>query len=118
MKSIDIEAVIIKHLNDSSVYPAYEEVPGNSKEVGEFITVERVGGGRSSVVIDKPMIAIQAWAQSKRRARQMAYEVDDLMPSMNQVDGVGGIERNSMVNFPDEKGNPRYQLIFNISTIS
>lgn len=44
------------------------------KTGSEFATVERTGGGVVDMV-DRPTMAVQAWAQSEDRAEEMANEI-------------------------------------------
>lgn len=112
--SIDIEAKLIEWLNKRLDVAAYADVPASRPE--QFITVERTGGGRDNVIIDRPTVAIQCWSTSRASAADLAYVVDDALPEFTQEPGINKARRTTIYNFPDEKGNPRYQLVCELVT--
>lgn len=125
MRSIDIEAALIPWLAQRVSVPIFAEVPNGKDQYGEngrpneFITVERTGGARDTEVIDRPSVAIQCWSTSRSKASKLAYEVDEVMQSFLEVQGVTKVQRNGLYNFPDLLGGKlanRYQLIFDFVT--
>lgn len=114
MESIDVEAKVISYLNAAGLPAiAYADVPASRPE--SFITVERVGGNRDNYVFDRPMIAVQCWAESRRKAAALAYRVDDVLPGIDQQPGVNSCRRNSLYNFP-AADSPRYQATYDLVT--
>lgn len=77
------------------------------------ITLERTGGPEGAIVLDRPTIAIQCWAQSRADAMLLADDVDAAMREWNDPN-VPDVSRSGKYNFPDEYGNPRYQLIYDL----
>lgn len=109
-----IEAVIIEFLNRSDVEldcPTYGEIPEDPPE--EFYIVELTGGPQTDH-INRSTIAIKSHAQSRARAADLAYDVDNVMLGvLKELDYVSGVERNTIANFTDlaTKGY-RYQGVY------
>lgn len=81
-----------------------------------FVTVERTGGQRTGV-IDNPRVAIQCWGRTRYDAATLAYEVDGLLDAFAYEPGIHKVERDSLYNFPDSSGSPRYQITASIKTV-
>ena len=108
---MNIEAAIIAHLK-SKGFNAVANVP--EKRPDEFVTVERTGGGKDA--LDRPTVAVQAWSTTKYKASELMLAVDAAMLDLTSVDEVTKITRNTLYNFPDVSGQPRYQAVYNIVT--
>jgi len=82
------------------------------KSGGEFVTVERTGGGVADMV-DHASIAVQAWASDEARAEEMANEVRLHALTGERPRGVHRIDVNAgPYPFWDESTRlPRYQLV-------
>lgn len=82
------------------------------KSGSEFVTVERTGGGASDMV-DRPMVAVQAWAATEPRAEEMANAIRKSALTGARPYGVASIRINSgPYPFWDESTRlPRYQLL-------
>lgn len=85
------------------------DVPNPRPE--KLVTIERTGGGADSIVLDRPALMVQCWAKSRVEASNLAYEVDALILDIDHAD-ICKIDRTGLYNFPDEKGNPRYQITY------
>jgi hypothetical protein len=118
--TVNVEQVFIDFLNEREILDkvkAFADVPKDRPDA--FITVERVGGGFDSVIIDRASIAVQCWHKSRLEASELAYKVDEILRTLTNVDCVTKVTRNSFVNFPDETGNnARYQLVFDVVAVS
>ena len=115
MDPLDIEAVLIAWLAKELGLPVSADVPDPRPKT--FITVERVGGARDSVVVDRPSVAVQCWASSRAQAATLAYRVSALIPRLAFIDRVARAEQDTLYNFPDlEGGNPRYQVVIDLVT--
>ena len=81
----------------------------------EFGTVERTGGGVEDMV-DHPLIAIQAWAQTEAEAEEMANAIRYAALTA-RPEGVASIRVNAgPYPFWDESTRlPRYQLVLDCS---
>ena len=113
----DIETLLIGLLSDALQVPVLDTVPSNYKKDHDFVSVERVGGAKVNEVIDHPMLALQAWAPTKLAAAKLAYRADDAMLSFVSNPHISEVSRNSFYSYPDEYGNARYQIVFNLTTI-
>lgn len=79
----------------------------------QAITLERTGGGEDSIVLDRPTIAIQCWSNNHVDAMLLADEVDKAMREWDNP-SIPDIHRSGKYYFPDEYGNPRYQLVYDL----
>ncbi len=111
---MNIETKIINYLNKNG-FQAYANVP--SSRPASFVTVERTGGSHDSVVIDRPTVAIQAWADKRLSASELAYSVRDALSEMVSEANICKVSINSIYNYPDhESGSNRYQLVVDFVT--
>lgn len=111
---MNIETKIINYLNKNGI-KAYANVPANRPE--SFVTVERIGGSYDSVVIDRPIVAIQAWSDKRLSASELAYSVRDTLGEMVSEVNICKVSINSIYNYPDtESGSNRYQLVVDFVT--
>lgn len=109
---MNIEKVIIAYL--APLIPDVRvsgDVPNPRPE--KLVTVERTGGEAANIVCDYPRLAIQCWASSRAKAAELAYKVDDLLLDIDDP-SIPDISRSGLYNFPDEAGNPRYQITYDI----
>ena len=112
---LDVEAALVGWLPGRTGVPAFGAVPASRPTA--FITVERVGGGGDSVVIDRPVVAIQCWGRTRAEAAALAGKVAGLVGQMVQIGRVTRAEKLSQQNFPDlEGGNHRYQVVVGLVT--
>jgi hypothetical protein len=85
-----------------------------------FITVERIGGSTSHIVVDRPKVAIQAWATTRLDAGLLANQIKSavtLMPT--EIPRVTRATMSSSENYPathEEQTIPRYQIIVDLVT--
>ena len=106
--AVNAEAVAIELLR-SGGFEAYADVP--AERPLRFVTVERVGGGRSGRVLDSARMAVQCWAESRFEASQLANDVCDCIEGMVADGRVANTSVDSVYNFPDtENRQPRYQV--------
>lgn len=113
---MNIERTLIEWGESHLPYPVCLGVQPDSEE--EFVTVERVGGGDDAHgAIDRPTVAVQCWAATRERAAEMAYEVDARMQGLcSDVGGVTDVSRNSFYLFDGPDGDPRYQMVYDMTT--
>jgi len=115
MEPVNIEAVLIEWLSARLSIAAYADVPNERPR--RFLTVERVGGGGESPVVDRPRVAVQCWAESRALAADLAMQVSGQVMYMTGIPRVAKATRGSVVNFPDLiGGNPRYQVVLDLVT--
>lgn len=109
---MNIEKYIIGYLNEHlPEIHVGADVPNPRPD--ECITVERTGGSADRIVLDHPQITLQCWAKSRAEAADLADKADHLMLDMDGP-SVPVVERNSLYNYPDSRGNPRYQIVYDI----
>lgn len=110
---MNVEKAIIEYLKEQGI-EAFADVP--KPRPASFATVERVGGSFDSVIIDRPVVAIQAWAQTRYEASTLMYEIDGHMRDIaTGTNGIMRCNRNSLCNWPDEN-QPRYQAVYDLVT--
>lgn len=95
----------------ASTYPAADSG-------GVFITVERVGGGVVDMV-DRPQIAIQAWADTEAEAEGVCTDIrNEILISSRPLGVISVFVDSGPYPFWDEStGKPRYQLVLDCTTI-
>lgn len=109
----DIESELVSYLLDEG-FAAFGDVPEDKPQ--EFVTVERTGGTITAHVKDDAMVAVQSWAASRADASALSVRVDEAMPGFLRNPSVCKVYRQSLVNFPSEDGEPRYQASYEITT--
>jgi hypothetical protein len=116
MENVNVEAAVIGFLSrELGGVPVYADVP--AQRPGSFVTVERVGGQREDLTIDRCMVAVQCWDESRAKAAALAYRVDGLLARLPFEPRVCRVERNSLSNHPDTAGrHARYQLVADVTT--
>lgn len=95
-------------------YDASMDVPGAMPD--EFVTVERTGGGASSMV-DHPVMAVQCWALAGERAEAMANEARLRLLTETPPPGVHSVRANAgpyKFNDPDTR-RPRWQFVLDVA---
>lgn len=111
---INFEALVIGYLNGQALgVDAFADIPADRPE--RFITVERTGGGRDRFV-DRPQAVVQVWADSRAGASELADTVAASLQGMTTLPEVGRVTVESVVNFPDVSGHPRYQIFITAVT--
>lgn len=108
---MNVEAAIVAHLREGG-FDAYADVP--NPRPAQFVTVERTGGPEQHG-IDRPTVAVQAWAQTRYEASELMKRVDDRMKSLVELQDVTKCTRNTMYNYPDEN-QARYQAVYDLVT--
>lgn len=108
--SYSIEDALVAFIPDAVGVTAYHRVP--PVRPGEFATVERTGG-RASVGIDRPSVAIQVWAASRERAEEVALDLRDMLVlrAAELIPEVRSVQVTGPYDFPgQETDQNRYQL--------
>ena len=104
---MNVEQSVIQALTALG-YDAYADVPNPMPSA--FVTVERTGGGASDKV-DRPMLAVQVWADGRKAAADLADAVRCDLESLCGTYGFGAVRVTSIYNWPDmESRKARYQL--------
>lgn len=104
---MNVEQVVIQQLAALG-YAAYADAPNPMP--ASFVTVERTGGGVTDKV-DRPMLAVQAWADGRKAAADLADGLRADLESMAGTEGLGAVSVQSIYNWPDPQSRKaRYQL--------
>ena len=116
---IDVEALLVSLINDLDLgVSASSAIPAGRKSGDAFITVERVGGGRSNYIADNALVAIQCWESSRRKAAELATRVAYEVQFFTKSPHITSISVNSMTNYFDpERNHERYQIVVNLTAI-
>lgn len=110
---MDIESCLIAWINEQSLgIEAFPSKPGDGTK--RCVTVERTGGDDDGI-IDHPTVAVQCWGDTMSDAKNIAYALKRTMLD-GFADGrsVISCSCNSCGRFPSDKGEPRYQVVFDI----
>lgn len=78
------------------------------------VTLERTGGAEDRIVLDHPTIAIQCWGNTRAEAMFLADNVEECMRQLDDPE-IPDVAKSGKYNFPDEYGNPRYQLVYDLT---
>lgn len=118
MEAVDIEALLVSYLGPLCGATVSSQVPrGRVEEAWPFVTVERTGGGMDSIVVDRPVVAVQCWAATQHEASALALLVDSLMRDADALPGVDRVARAGLAHFPSlEPRSERYQATYQITT--
>jgi hypothetical protein len=113
----DIEAVLVDVLADELDAPVSLQVPrGRPADAPAFVLVRRLGGIRSTLVTDDPLITIEAWAPDRTEAWQLVEQARSIVGSLagTERDGVTFYtvsETSGPTNLPDpDSEQPRYTV--------
>ena len=80
-----------------------------------LVTVDRTGGGKDSIVIERPTVAVQCWAPTRSDAQALAQEAEDAMDALPETDWCYRASKNSDHYFPGEGDEPRWQLVYDLA---
>lgn len=68
----DAALLVIDYLNDHLAASVEPRIP--AERPAAFLTVQRVGGPRATLVTDAPLLAIEAWGDNDEDAHDLAQE--------------------------------------------
>lgn len=103
------EAIIIGALKALG-HPVSGDVPAERPQ--RFVTVERTGG-KQTPYVDHGTFAVQAWADTRAKAGELAQTVaaNITMRLAKDNPNIAQASVESMYNFPDpDSATPRYQI--------
>lgn len=110
---MDIEPHLIGFLNAQALgAQALPEVPAERPD--RLLTVERTGGA-GDFRMDRPTVAVQAWAPTLAEAQALMGAADRAIQA-RLADGrpVTSCRRIGFARFPAE-GSPRYQAVYSLT---
>lgn len=117
MPKADVEEITIEWLN--SIVGSGWSASGNKPNplVAQFITVDRTGGPRESMVLDRAEILIEVYHKTSRAdAKNKAYDIADRIVELEAYDqNITHASINSVVNLDDTIAQySRYQVYCDI----
>lgn len=117
MAKVDVEAVVVAWLNTilGSGWAAHGDKPENAPD--QYVLVDRTGGPRESLVLDKAEILIEVYHKTSRNtAKNKALDIDDRLKELEAYsDNITRAKRNSLVNLDDTLAQyHRYQIYVDV----
>lgn len=117
MAKLDIEATVVAWLNSvlPSGWDAYGDKPDSAGE--KFVLVDRTGGPRESMVLDKAEILIEVYHKDSRNsAKDVANDIADQVIALEAYDAnITHASVNSVVNLDDTLAQyHRYQIYVDV----
>lgn len=105
----DVEAAAGRLLAAAAGVRCFLEVPPDRP--AEFISVELTGSSADGLgVRTEAQLAVQSWAPTRRRAREIASAVEAAVPSISGEPWAFSARASSTYRFPDPASRtPRYQ---------
>ncbi len=114
--AFDVIEALVSWVPGALGVPCFARVPPDTP--GVFATVERTGGAYS-VGLDRPTLAVQAWAESEIAASRLALGLRDALALRlaRDVPQVCRCSVRSIYSFPDpDQRRARYQLVVEMVT--
>jgi hypothetical protein len=117
MAKVDVEAVVVAWLNSvlGSGWTAYGDKPATPPE--QYVLVDRTGGPRESMVLDKAEILIEVYHKTSRStAKNKANDLADRIIELESYnENITHAAVNSVVNLDDLLGQyHRYQVYVDV----
>ena len=116
MANVNVEKIVIGWLtaNLNSGWAVFGDKPKLRPE--KYVLVDRTGGPRESMVLDKAEILVEVYHKSSRsEASDKAYEIADLIPELRALEPVTRAEVNSLIKLDDLVGQYwRYQIYIDV----
>ena len=104
---MDVERVVAERLMESTGVRAVLEVPEDRPD--EFVSVEMTGGSGDRFM-RTASLAVQSWAQTRRRAAEISRLVEAATPGLTEEPNIFRAVANGTYRFPDpNSGQARYQ---------
>ena len=117
MAKVDVEAVVVAWLNSilGSGWVAYGDKPDNAGD--QYVLVDRTGGPRESMVLDKAEILIEVYHKTSRAtAKTKALDIADRVVALEAYNAnITHAAVNSVVNLDDTLAQyHRYQIYVDV----
>ena len=112
MDKPNVEKLVIGWLDDHAqiTWPVHGDMPDPRPEA--FLIVDRTGGAREAMVLDRAEILIEVYHQKSREmASDEAYKIGDLIPELLNIESITNATVNSIIKLDDTIGKYfRYQI--------
>ena len=114
---MDVEKELRRVLVETGVpAPVFLDVPG--KRPGEFYSLELTGeSSREGGALRSATVAVQCWAKSRMRARELLDALQSALPTVGYQTGrIGRATLEGGYRFDDlASGTPRYQAVLRVT---
>ena len=77
---MDVETLVITACSTPLLVQLYHSIPADRP--AEFGTVERTGGDVTGYVVDRALVTVRLYAQTRARASELASAMKDLLQGM------------------------------------
>lgn len=118
MVKANVETEVITWLETlvTDAWPVFGDKPKTLPDNG-FILVDRTGGPRESMVLDRAEILIEVYHKDSRvLASEMANQIADAIYSLNEREPISGAKVNSVVKLDDTISQYwRYQVYCDVN---
>lgn len=81
---MDVETLVITACSPSLKVQLYHSIP--SQRPAEFGTVVRMGGNMTGYVVDRALVTVRLYAQTRDRASELASAMKDLLQGMTDTE--------------------------------
>lgn len=109
----DVERLVASALAELTGYECVLEVP--DPRPTEFVSVELTGGSGQHFARE-PTLAVQAWAPTRKRASEMAMDVEAACLRLVSLPQVFRAVPSGTYRFPDpDSGQARYQTTLELT---
>ena len=116
MANANVEKIVIGWLNANAGtgWQVYGDMPKERPD--KFILVDRTGGPRESMVLDKAEVLIEVYHKDSRvDASDKAQDIADIIPQLIAIESVTRAKVNSVVKLDDLIGQYwRYQIYVDV----
>ncbi|AUG87276.1 tail terminator [Streptomyces phage Rowa] len=115
----DAVLVAIQYLRPNITAAVYSRVP--NPRPAEFVRIQRLGGTRRSLILDRPRIDVECWSDSEENAEALCSKVRAYVLAMAGKRGQTTVYDVAEVSGPmwlpdSESGQPRYSFAVEFST--
>lgn len=119
MDKSDVEEIVVAWLNSGVLGAGWVASGNKPKEPGEkYVTVDRAGGPREAMVLDRASILIEVYHKDSRtEAKNVANDIADRIRELCAYEhNITGASINSVVHLADIIGQyERYQVYADIN---
>lgn len=108
----EVESYLMRALGSALTVPVYTDIPATRP--AEFVTVERVAGGRSDC-IDHPTVDIRTYSTTRAKARGIAASVMSAVSALETGDVITKAEMDTYYHLAPEDGTQSYVVTYDMT---
>lgn len=110
---MDIESTVAKYLHEQANIPVYVVIPNERPQEFAFVEITSSSGNRFK---HDYVLAVQAWAQSRKRACELARQLAQIAQDLDAIDNIFTPNAEPAYNYPDPNSkSARYQFILQLT---